>query len=148
MVELDCLRGVSIGLPTRFVALLVFCAFSMNNGFAWLMFDPVDSELEALFSPVMTVNQLQLLSSWQPFVYVVAFFPVMRLLTSQDGLRRAVRAGATAELIGAALKFLATTAPTSSMAVPLLHIGQIFSAVASPVAIGAVSGLSAQWFDA
>ena len=146
MVELECLRGVSIGIPKRFTALLIFCAFSMNNGFAWLMFDPVDEQLQELF-PAMTVSQLELLSSWQPLVYVVAFLPVMRLVTSQDGLRRAVRLGATSELVGAVLKFFATTIPKSAVALPLLHLGQILSGVSSPVAIGAVSGLSAQWFD-
>jgi FLVCR family MFS transporter len=143
----ELLRGVSFGIPKRFAALLIFCAFSMNNGFAWLMFDPVDEELMQLF-PAMSVSQLELLSSWQPFVYVVAFFPVMRLLTSRDGLRRAVKAGATMELCGALLKFFATTVPKSNAALPMLHLGQIMSAISSPVAIGAVSGLSAQWFDA
>lgn len=146
MVELDCLRGVSFGLPAKYQALLIFAMFTMNNGFAWLMFDPVDAELEEIFDG-MSDAQLELLSSWQPVMYIIAFFPIMRLMTRHDGLRHTVRIGATSELIGASLKLLASLLSAKPFALYLLHVGQIFSAVASPVAIGAVSGLSAQWFE-
>lgn len=147
MVELECLRGVTIGLPKKYQALLIFAMFSMNNGFAWLMFDPVDNELQVMFDG-MTDGQLQLLSSWQPVMYMASFFPIMRIMTRHDGIRRCVCLGATSELIGASLKLVATLSASQSFALYILHIGQIFSAVASPVAIGAVSGLSAQWFEA
>lgn len=146
MVELECLRGVSIGLPTKYQALLIFCLFSSNNGFAWLMFDPVSGELEDTFSG-MSDLQIEILSSWQPVVYIAAFFPILRLVTRPDGLRRSVRLGATCELVGAALKLLAVLVHSSPVALYILHLGQIFSAVSSPVAIGAVSQLSAQWFE-
>ncbi|CUG86474.1 MFS transporter, putative [Bodo saltans] len=147
MVELECLRGVTIGLPVKYQALLIFAMFTMNNGFAWLMFDPVDNELQEMFDG-MSDGQLELLSSWQPIMYMAAFFPIMRVMTRHDGIRRCVCLGATSEMIGAALKLVATLSASKPFALYILHIGQMFSAVASPVAIGAVSGLSAQWFEA
>jgi MFS transporter, FLVCR family, disrupted in renal carcinoma protein 2 len=147
MVEIECLRGVTIGLPMKYQALVIFSMFTMNNGFAWLMFDPVDQELQEMFDG-MSDGQLELLSSWQPIMYMAAFFPIMRMMTRHDGIRRCVCLGATSELIGASLKLVATLSASQPFALYLLHIGQMFSAVASPVAIGAVSGLSAQWFEA
>lgn len=147
MVQLECLRGVTIGLPLKYQALLIFSMFTMNNGFAWLMFDPVDNELQEMFDG-MTDAQLELLSSWQPLMYMAAFFPIMRIMTRQDGIRKCVCIGATSEMIGAGLKLVAALSASQPFALYLLHLGQIFSAVASPVAIGAVSGLSAQWFEA
>ena len=140
---MECCRGVTIGVPKKFIALMVFCLFTMNNGFAWLMFDPVDQELRQTFTG-MSATQLELLSSWQPLVYIFAFFPTLRLITQPDGLRKSVRFGATCEFIGAGLKMTGATLSGSPAGLYLLHLGQIFSAVASPVAIGAVSGLSAR----
>ena len=126
MVELECLRGVSIGLPTKYQALLIFCLFSINNGFAWLMFDPVSGELEEIFSG-MSDLQIEILSSWQPVVYIAAFFPILRIVTRPDGLRRSVRLGASCELVGAGLKLLAVLVHSSPVALYILHLGQIFS---------------------
>jgi MFS family permease len=146
LLPLECCRGVTIGVREKYVALLIFCLFTMNCGFAWLMFDPVDEELRRTFNGIDD-SQLELLSSWQPLVSLIAFFPILGLVTTSDGLRRAVRLGATSELIGATIKLSGVLLHRTSAGLYLLHLGQIFSAVASPVASGAVSGLSAEWFD-
>ena len=129
----------------KWMALFIFCHFTLNNGFAWLIFDPVATELPKTFYRV-SPKAVELLSSWQPLVYVVAFYPLTRLQSKADGLRRAVVLGAIFEVVGSGLKVSATLAPHSYLAEYLLHLGQICSGVASPVAIGAPAMLSAQWF--
>ncbi|KEG14508.1 MFS transporter, FLVCR family, disrupted in renal carcinoma protein 2 [Trypanosoma grayi] len=133
-------------IPSKYKVLLIFILFTLNNGFAWLMFDPVAGWLEENFKG-MSVNQLQILSSWQPLVFLVMFLPVMKMVTQPDGLCRAVRLGASCEMVGAAFKLVGATARNSWVGVPLLHVGQIFSGVGSPVATGCVSALSAIWFE-
>lgn len=136
----------SVAVP-RVLALLLFCHFSVNNGFAWLLFDPVAMKLSETF-PALTTRHVELLSSWQPIVYLVMFYPLTVLQSSNDGIRRAVMVASCFEVVGSAVKFLASTIPATGAAVALLHVGQICSAVASPVAIGAPAALSATWFSA
>ncbi|ORC89341.1 MFS transporter, FLVCR family, disrupted in renal carcinoma protein 2 [Trypanosoma theileri] len=133
-------------LPEKYKVLLIFILFTLNNGFAWLMFDPVAGWLEENVKG-MSVNQLQILSSWQPLVFLVMFLPVMKMVTKPNGLRKAVRLGASCEIIGAIFKLIGASARSTWAGVVFLHIGQIFSGVGSPVATGCVSALSAIWFN-
>jgi FLVCR family MFS transporter len=130
----------------KWIALFLFCWFSMNNGFAWILFDPVATELPEAF-PYLTPKSVELLSSWQPLIYIVAFYPLTKLQNSRDGLRRSVLLGAAAEVAGSGLKVAASFVPATEGAIILLHAGQILSAIASPVAIGAPPALSALWFS-
>lgn len=132
-------------LHDKYKALLIFILFSMNNGFAWLMFDPVAGWLEANVQGLGR-KQLELLSSWQPLVFLLCFFPTMMLVTKYDGLRYVVRIAATAEVGAAVLKFFGSFLRSSSAGLILLHTGQILSGIGSPVSTGVVSALSATWF--
>ncbi|KAH9597761.1 hypothetical protein LSM04_002518 [Trypanosoma melophagium] len=132
--------------PEKYKVLLIFIFFTLNNGFAWLMFDPVAGWLEENVKG-MSVNQLQILSSWQPLVFLVMFLPVMKMVTETNGLRKAVRHGASCEIIGAILKLIGAGAGSTWSGVVFLQLGQIFSGVGSPVATGCVSALSAIWFN-
>ncbi|KAG5505649.1 hypothetical protein JKF63_04984 [Porcisia hertigi] len=129
----------------KYQVLLVFVIFTTNNGFAWLMFEPVADWLKTNVYG-MTSRSLQLLSSWQPLVFLFMFIPIMKLVTRYDGLRVAVRIGTAAEIVGAAFKLVGALAHKSTFGLVMLNIGQIFSGVGSPVATGAVSALSATWF--
>ncbi|EAN83156.1 hypothetical protein C3747_359g12 [Trypanosoma cruzi] len=133
-------------IEDRYRALLIFVLFTLNNGFSWLMFDPVAGWLEENMNGV-TVGQLQVLSSWQPLMFLIMFIPVMKMVTGSDGLRKAVRLGASCEMIGAIFKIIGSLSRNSYAGFVLLHIGQIFSGVGSPVATGCVSALSAAWFN-
>ncbi|ESL07702.1 hypothetical protein TRSC58_04605 [Trypanosoma rangeli SC58] len=133
-------------LAKRYRVLIIFILFTLNNGFAWLMFDPVAARLEKNVKG-LTVSQLQVLSSWQPLMFIVMFLPMMKMVIQPGGLRKAVRLGATCELIGAACKTIGSLARRSYVGLVFLHAGQIFSGVGSPVATGCVSSLSAVWFS-
>ncbi|KAG5479712.1 hypothetical protein LSCM4_05718 [Leishmania orientalis] len=133
-------------LEKKYQVLLIFIIFTMNNGFAWLMFEPVADWLKTNVHG-MTSRTLQLLSSWQPLVFLCMFIPIMKLVTRYDGLRLAVRIGTAAEIVGAAFKLIGAFAHKSSFGLLMLNIGQILSGIGSPVATGAVSALSATWFQ-
>ncbi|CBZ33823.1 hypothetical protein, conserved [Leishmania donovani] len=133
-------------LEKKYQVLFIFIIFTMNNGFAWLMFEPVADWLKTNVHG-MTSRSLQLLSSWQPLVFLCTFIPIMKLVTRYDGLRLAVRIGTAAEIAGAAFKLVGAFAHKSTFGLVMLNIGQIFSGVGSPVATGAVSALSATWFE-
>lgn len=133
-------------VPGKYLVLAIFVLFTMNNGFAWLVFDPVAETLDHFFKD-LNKKQLELLSSWQPIVFLVMCFPVMKLVARYDGLRLAVRLGATSEMLGAVLKLIGCLSRSTAAGLAFLHIGQIFSGVGSPVATGAVSALSATWFE-
>ncbi|RNF26918.1 MFS transporter, FLVCR family, disrupted in renal carcinoma protein 2 [Trypanosoma conorhini] len=139
------MADVGAMLARRYKVLIIFVLFTLNNGFAWLMFDPVAGRLEKNVKG-LTVAQLQVLSSWQPLMFLLMFLPVMKMVTRPDGLRKAVRLGATCELLGAVFKIVGSLARKSYAGLVLLHVGQIFSGVGSPVATGCVSALSAVWF--
>lgn len=130
----------------KYQVLFIFIIFTTNNGFAWLMFEPVAEWLKDHVHG-MTSRQLQLLSSWQPLVFLCMCIPIMKLVTRYDGLRLAVRIGTAAEIVGACLKLIGALAKGSYAGLVFLHIGQIFSGVGSPVATGCVSALSATWFE-
>lgn len=134
------------GLQDKYKVLGIFVLFSMNNGFAWLMFDPVAGWLE---NNVKGLNrkQLELLSSWQPVVFLLCFLFIMKWVTRYDGLRYVVRIAASAEVVGAVLKLFGSIFRKYSLGLVLLHVGQIFSGVGAPVATGVVSALSALWFE-
>ncbi|KPI85142.1 hypothetical protein ABL78_5802 [Leptomonas seymouri] len=132
--------------PKKYQVLAIFIIFTTNNGFAWLMFEPVAEWLKHNVHG-MSSRQLQLLSSWQPLVFLCVFIPIMKLVTRYDGLRLAVRIGTAAEIVGAVLKLLGAASKNSSAGLVFLHMGQIFSGVGSPVATGCVSALSATWFE-
>lgn len=133
-------------LQDKYKVLGIFVLFSMNNGFAWLMFDPVAGWLE---SNVVGLNrkQLELLSSWQPLVFLLCFLFIMKWVTRYDGLRFVVRIAASAEVCGAVLKLFGSIFRKYPLGLILLHLGQICSGVGAPVATGVVSALSAQWFE-
>ncbi|AIN98092.1 membrane transporter, putative [Leishmania panamensis] len=133
-------------IEKKYQVLLIFIIFTVNNGFAWLMFEPVADWLKTNVHG-MTSRTLQLLSSWQPLVFLCMFIPIMKLVTRYDGLRLAVRIGAAAEIVGATFKLIGAFAHKSTFGLVMLNIGQIFSGVGSPVATGAVSALSATWFE-
>ncbi|KAG5480093.1 hypothetical protein CUR178_06145 [Leishmania enriettii] len=133
-------------LEKKYQVLLIFIIFTMNNGFAWLMFEPVADWLKTNVHG-MDSRTLQLLSSWQPLVFLCMFIPIMKLVTRYDGLRLAVRIGTAAEIVGAAFKLIGAFARKSSFGLLMLNIGQILSGIGSPVATGAVSALSATWFQ-
>jgi MFS family permease len=130
----------------KFIVLSLFCALSTINGFYWLMFAPAKQQLEDSFSPHFSDTQLTLLSSWQPIMYMVAAPLVTAALVRPDGLRLVMKMGCVLELIGATIKFIACIAPHNAYSMALLHVGQIFSACVSPVAIGTPAELSAVWF--
>ncbi|KPA78110.1 hypothetical protein ABB37_06298 [Leptomonas pyrrhocoris] len=132
--------------PKKYQVLIIFIVFTTNNGFAWLMFEPVAEWLKNNVHG-MTSRQLQLLSSWQPLVFLCTCIPIMKLVTRYDGLRLAVRIGTAAEIIGAVLKLIGAIAKGSTAGLVFLHMGQMFSGVGSPVATGCVSALSATWFE-
>ena len=96
----------------------------------------------------MTESSIELLSSWQPIVFLITVLPWAKLLTRQDGLRNAVCIACSFELAGAVLKLIASfSVSVSPLSIALLHIGQIMSAVSGPVAIGAPPLVSALWFE-
>jgi MFS transporter, FLVCR family, disrupted in renal carcinoma protein 2 len=130
----------------KYQVLFIFIIFTTNNGFAWLMFEPVAEWLK-LNVHGMSSRQLQLLSSWQPLVFLCMCIPIMKLVTRYDGLRLAVRIGTAAEIVGAVLKLIGAFAKNYTAGLVFLHMGQIFSGVGSPVATGCVSALSATWFE-
>lgn len=130
----------------KYQVLFIFIIFTTNNGFAWIMFEPVADWLKKNVHG-MSTSQLQLLSSWQPIIFLAMFIPIMKLVTRYDGLRLAVRIGTAAEIVGAVLKLIGALAKNSTAGLVLLHMGQIFSGVGSPVATGCVSALSATWFE-
>lgn len=134
------------GIQEKYKVLGIFVLFSMNNGFAWLMFDPVAGWLENNVNG-LNRKQLELLSSWQPAVFLLCFLFIMKWVTRYDGLRYVVRIAASAEVVGAVLKLFGSIFRKHSLGLVLLHAGQIFSGVAAPVATGVVSALSALWFE-
>lgn len=133
-------------LPEKYKALFIFLIFTMNNGFAWLMFDPVAGWLEENVVGLGR-TKLELLSSWQPIVFLCMCIPVMKIVTRFDGLRIAVRLGTSCEVVGAVLKCIGSLSRRTSAGLFFLNIGQIFSGIGSPVATGCVSALSATWFE-
>lgn len=139
------LQGFASGIEEKYRVLLIFILFTMNNGFAWLMFDPVAGWLESNVKG-MSTTMLELLSSWQPIVFLCMCIPVMKIVTRYDGLRLAVRIGTAAEIVGAVLKVIGAFSRKSYAGLVFLNIGQIFSGIGSPVATGCVSALSATWF--
>ncbi|KAG5479330.1 hypothetical protein LSCM1_04586 [Leishmania martiniquensis] len=139
-------RELFARLKKKHQVLLIFIVFTMNNGFAWLMFEPVADWLKTNVRG-MTSRTLQLLSSWQPLVFLFMFIPIMKLVTRYDGLRLAVRIGTAAEIVGAAFKLTGAFARKSTFGLVMLNIGQILSGIGSPVATGAASALSATWFQ-
>lgn len=130
------------------IALIIFCWFTANNGFAWLMFSPVTQDLITMYFPDMTTRQLEMLDAWQPFIYLIACYPMTLLQNSHNGLWKSVILGTSLETVGGGLKLLSSTMSHTPNGLVLLHIGQIFSALASPIAIGAPAYLSATWFSA
>lgn len=139
------IKELAARLPKRLRVLLMFILFTSNNGFSWLMFDPVAGWLE---KNVKGLNRAQLewLSSWQPIVFLCMCVPFMKIVTRSDGLRVALLVGTTAEIAGAGLKFLGALCRRYAIGLVFLNMGQIFSGIGSPVATGAVSALSATWF--
>lgn len=133
-------------VPRRFIALFLFCWFAVNNGFSWLMFAPVTHRVVQLYRPHVTLEQVELLNSWQPLIYCVVLIPMLRMLSKKNGLRGAIIFGAQLEVAGALLKLLSTALPHALLSVVLLHAGQMLSAISSPVAIGAPALLSASFF--
>ncbi|KAL7700946.1 Sugar transporter/Major Facilitator Superfamily [Lotmaria passim] len=130
----------------KYLVLVIFIIFTTNNGFAWLMFEPVAEWLKNNVHG-MSTRQLTLLSSWQPLVFLCMCIPIMKLVTRFDGLRLAVRIGTAAEIVGAVLKMIGASAKKSTAGLVFLHMGQVFSGIGSPVATGCVSALSATWFE-
>jgi sugar phosphate permease len=131
----------------RFGALLAFSLLGVINGYAWLMFAPVETTVLAAYRPYFSREQTALLSTWQPLIYVLLSFPMTRLLLRPNGLAKAMRLGIAAEMVGVACKLLSITSMNGTWCGQLLlHGGQILSAVNSPVCIGGPSQLSAEWF--
>lgn len=128
--------------------MFIFCWFTMNNGFSWLMFAPVTHKVMHFYAPWVDHTEVELLNSWQPFVYLLAVLPIMKMISSHDGLRKSVKFGVTCELVGALLKLWSVWIQHDWLALILINLGQIMSALASPVSIGAPSALSATWYDA
>ncbi|CCW63824.1 unnamed protein product [Phytomonas sp. EM1] len=133
-------------IPEKFRVLIIFSLFTMNNGFSWIMFDPVAEWLEKNVEG-LSKRQLELLSSWQPVAFLCMCIPVMKIVTQYDGLRFSVCLGTLSEIAGALLKLIGILTRHTKAGLVFLHIGQIFSGLGSPVATGAVSALSATWFQ-
>lgn len=133
-------------IPINMRVLMVFCALTAVNGFAWLLFDPAVAQLKRDFHPVVGDAQVDLLSSWQPIAYICSSAFVMWALMQKEGMQRVMRVGAFLELIGAVLKAAALATPHNNAGLALLNIGQIFSGTVAPIAIGTPAHLSAVWF--
>ncbi|CCW71843.1 unnamed protein product [Phytomonas sp. Hart1] len=132
-------------IPEKFRVLIIFSLFAMNNGFSWIMFDPVAKWMETNVDG-LSKNELELLSSWQPVAFLCMCIPVMKIVTQHDGLRFSVQFGTLLEIAGAFLKLIGILARHHNAGLVFLNMGQIFSGLGSPVAAGAVSALSATWF--
>lgn len=138
-----------VASDARFVALSAFSLLTVINGYAWLLFEPIETAIQVAYAPDAQPTTTALLGSWQPLVYLLLFMPMTKLLLRHNGLTLAMRLGITAEVVGVSCKIASLTpyfrGTTASLM--LLHLGQILSAVSSPVAIGAPSQMSAEWFS-
>lgn len=130
----------------RFGVLSAFSALTTVNGFSWLMFGADGKALRKEYRPNIDEAQIDLLSSWQPIIYIFAAPIIAVLLVRPNGLRTMMRFAAVIELIGATIKMLSSIDPHNYGSLVALHMGQIFSAFVSPIAIGAPSHLAALWF--
>lgn len=136
-------------IPNRFFALLAFCVMSISNGFAWFEFDPVVTPTRNKFTGHISSATIQLLSSWQPIMFLILFVPITMVITQRDGLRRAMRIGSSCAVVGGSLKLFACLALSDTFTGLLfLHAGQILVAVGAPSVIGGVSALAGTYFPA
>lgn len=119
---------------------------ALSNGFAWFEFDPIVTQVKSEF-PDVTSTTIQLLSSWQPVVFIILFVPMTILITKTNGLRKSLRIGSSCAMAGAALKVCGCLFfKQSIVGLIFLNLGQIFVAVGAPGVIGGVTSLSANFF--
>lgn len=134
-------------LSARLVVLIAFSVMSATNGFAWFIFATMNNAVRTSFTPYFSAHQISLLGAWQPLTYILLCIPFTVMMDMPGGLRKAMRLAAACEIGGVACKLLSIIMFRHTFAgLCLLHLGQIGSAIGSPVAIGAPSHLSSVWF--
>ena len=102
----------------------------------------------------MFCQQIDLLLNWGPIIFVVIVPVTTWLLTKQKGFNRAAFLGYSLTFAGSVVRAIPSVVPGNKGldlrrgrgGIAFLHIGQILNAAGGPIAMGAASRMSSEWF--
>lgn len=142
--------------PRRWLVLACFAVVNCNQCLGNMTFSSLSQEtLQEYFGPSMDKAMSDTLLNWGPWFGMLFFVPAMWVSSRPGGLKKALGCGASAVLLGHAVRMLPVlarelggdaVATRAAWAYGCYHVGQIFIAVAGPFNMGAVTLLSAAWF--
>ena len=136
--------------PRRFYVLFVFSFLAFNQCIMWLTFSPIARQAEVYYN--ISEATVDLLLNWGPIIFIPCLPLTSILLSIPNGLRYCVIILAITDFLAAlarilpSLIFTATSAHFNSVALPLIHVGQILNAACGPLVMAPVSQLSSLWF--
>ena len=134
----------------RFYIIFVFGFLSFNQCLFWLTFSPIARNAEVYYN--ITESTIDLFLNWGNIVCLPTFPLAYLLLNKQHGLRFSVILFAVTCFVAALLRVIPSLIYASSdphfrsIAVPLVHAGQILNAACAPLVQLPVSQLSCMWF--
>ena len=141
---------VYIVYPRRFYVLFVFSFLAFNQCLMWLTFSPIARQAETYYN--ISEATVDLLLNWGPIIFIPCLPLTSILLNRPKGLRYCVIILAITDFLAALARILpsliikATSPNFNSVALPLIHIGQILNAACGPLVMAPVSQLSCLWF--
>lgn len=136
--------------PRRFYVLFLFSFLGFNQCLMWLTFSPIARHAEEYYN--VTVNTIDLLLNWGPIISIPCLPLASLLLNTPNGLRYCVLVLALTDFLAALARMLpsiilhSTSSNFKTVALPLIHLGQILNAMCGPLAAIPVSQLSSLWF--
>lgn len=160
----------------RWYVLFVFSLFAYLQGALWMTFSCVPKSTEQNYHvgkdqvrhPPLTYSfhclrrfdvlycnqQIDLLLNWGPIIYVVLIPITTWLLTKHRGFNRTAILGYFLTFAGSIVRAIPSVVPSrkgtdlrrGKGGLALLHVGQILNAAGGPIALGAATRMSAEWF--
>lgn len=123
----------------RWAMLLIFCAYSMSNGFMWLQYSIISDIVMRFYGTDSEAID------WFSMSYFVAYIPLIlpaTLLLDKRGLREILLIGSGFNTIGGWIRAGAVDPDMYALA----FFGQFICAVASVFILGIPSKLASLWF--
>ncbi|KAK3843041.1 MAG: major facilitator superfamily domain-containing protein [Linnemannia gamsii] len=134
--------------PARFMGLFAIVILNISTGFVWLTYS---SALKAAEAFLNTSENIVNLTTILYFIAFLIMSPVSGWMFEKKGIKYSLLFGATIQLIGAALRYIATfiesTPANPGPRLALTLVGQVIASGAQPFFLNAPPKFAAVWFS-
>jgi len=124
----------------RWYILIMFGFITMTQTGVWNTWGPISTTAINAFG--WDNSTIALLGNWGPISYIIIGLIYPWLLQTR-GLRPAVASSALLAAIGTSLRVITLEPGPATI---LIHIGQFLNGLAGPIAMGAITQLTSDWF--